>query len=259
MGLTQLNLVRKVFPWLVISMCLMGIVKLQNKQQQDIEPRNSYNDYLTREQSQKRLIKIQKNIPTLGFDNLIADWSFLSFIDYFGDKPARDEIGHSLVADYFDTISDRDPRFTQAHLTLSVANSMYAGQPTTTVALMERVLESVNPEIHADTSLLWTSKGMDELLFLGDTQAAQHSYEMAAKWSKTQDDALNHNRAMKNLETALFLSSEPDTKQAQIMAWSTVLPNIKDEQHRQEIVAKINQLKVELETAEQAFTANRSE
>ena len=238
---------------------MLGIIKIQNKHQQNLEQKDRVNNYLTQEQAQKRLVKIQKNIPTFGFDNLIADWSFLGFIDYFGDKPAREQIGHTLVADYFDTISDRDPRFTQAHLTLSVANSMYAGQPETTVALMERILAEVNPKIHADTSLLWTSKGMDELLFLGDTKAAQHSYKMAAKWSERLDDDLNQNRAMRNLETALFLSSEPDTKQAQIMAWSTVLPHIKDRQHRQEIIAKINQLKIDLEAVEQDLTANLSE
>ena len=113
--------------------------------------------------------------------------------------------------------------------------------------------------MHTDTSLLWSAKGMDELLFLGDTKAAKYSYEMAAKWAKNQSDNFNQNRAIKNLETALFLSSKPDTKAAQIMAWSSVLPNIKDEQRRQEIIAKIERLKTELAIAEQNLTVNLSE
>ncbi len=258
MGLAQLNLVKKVFSWLIICMCLVGIIKLQNKQQQNFE-QESQSHYLTQEQAQKRLVEIQKNIPSFGFDNLIADWSFLGFVNYFGDKPARDEIGHQLVADYFDTISRRDPRFIDAHLNLSVANSMYAGQPKKTIAFMERVLQAVEPEIHTETSLLWSAKGMDELLFFGDTEAAKHSYEMAAKWAKSKEDNLNQNRARNNIKTARFLSGKPDTKQVQIRAWSSVLPNIKDEQRRQEIIAKINNLKIELEIAEQNLAANLSE
>ncbi len=259
MSLVQFNLVKKIFPWLIIFICLLGITKLQNQQQQKLKQETQSNNYLTQEQAQKRLVKIQKYIPSFGFENLIADWSFLSFVDYFGDQPARNEIGHQLVADYFDTISDRDPRFTQAHLHLSVANTMYAGQPTATIAYMERVLAAVEPGMHTDTSLLWSAKGMDELLFLGDTKAAKYSYEMAAKWAKNQSDNFNQNRAIKNLETALFLSSKPDTKAAQIMAWSSVLPNIKDEQRRQEIIAKIERLKTELAIAEQNLTVNLSE
>ena len=52
---------------------------------------------------------------------------------------------------------------------------MYTGNPEKTIALMEKVLESVNPESE-QAAFLWTAKGLDELLFLGDKEAAIKSY-----------------------------------------------------------------------------------
>jgi len=245
MLLVLLQKINRIVPGLALFICLTGIVILQSKQySKSINQLNTYN-YLQQEQELERLIKIQKHIPSLGFDNLVADWSYLNFVQYFGDKPARDIIGYKLVPNYFETIRDRDPRFTQAYLKLSVANSMYAGNPKQTVALMEEVLQAVSPQ-SAQASLLWTSKGLDELLFLGDNKAAHNSYAMAAQWARLQDNNIDDTFIVNNLKTALFLASDPNTKQAQIIAWSTVLPNIKDNQKRQEITEKINSLKAEI-------------
>ena len=38
-----------------------------------------------------------KNLPSFGFDNLIADWTFLKFLQYFGDDEARDVTGYDLA------------------------------------------------------------------------------------------------------------------------------------------------------------------
>jgi hypothetical protein len=41
-------------------------------------------------------LKMLKTIPSFGFDNLIADWTFLKFLQYFGDDEARDVTGYNL-------------------------------------------------------------------------------------------------------------------------------------------------------------------
>ena len=74
-------------------------------------------------------LKTQKLIPTFGFNNLRADLTYLQFVQYFGDQKARKQTGYTLVPSYFDNVVNYDPNFTQANLSLSVANSMYAGQP----------------------------------------------------------------------------------------------------------------------------------
>ncbi|GAB4530715.1 MAG: hypothetical protein Tsb0014_13590 [Pleurocapsa sp.] len=242
----KLNIFKSFLSLFVFSFCFLGIVGLQSQQYKKTVSTVGLDNYLQKEKEQQRLINLQKNLPSFGFDNLIADWTFMNFVQYFGDKPARDTIGYALVPDYFQAVSDRDPRFSKAYLTLSSANSVYAGKPEQTVVLMERVLKSISPEKNEDIAVLWSYKGMDELLFLGDTEAAKKSYERSALFAQQQNSNLGNKLAIKNLQTALFLSSAPDTKKAQIAAWSMVLPNIQDYRHRQEIIEKINLLEQEM-------------
>ena len=234
------------------SLCFLGIVGLQSQQYKRTVNISGFANYVKEEREQKRLVKLQKNIPALGFDNLVADWTYLSFIQYFGDKPARDTIGYSLVPDYFQALSDRDPLFSKAYLTLSSANSVYAGRPEQTISFIEEVLQSISIETDSDTdaAILWSYKGMDELLFLGDTEAAKKSYEMSAFFAEQYDSDAGDKLAVTNLETVLFLTDAPDVKEAQIAAWSMVLPNIRDHRHRQEIIDKIQRLKAEMAALE---------
>lgn len=234
--------------------CLAAIVILQSQQYKKSAQSPNRANYLIQEEEQARLINWQQRSLDLGFSNLMADWSYLNFVQYFGDKPARETVGYKLVPDYFQAISTIDPRFTQAHLRLSIANSMYAGYPEQTITLMEQVLESVNPE-QQEAALLWSSKGLDELLFLGDKKAAINSYKMAAKWatltkSDWQGDRF-HGLTIRDLEQALESASEIDLKIAQIRAWSSVLVHIKDNHRKREIVNKISDLKSEITILEQ--------
>lgn len=246
MWLAQLGKLNKILPIITIYIFLSGIIGLQSQQYKKLVHQINNPNYLQQEQAQKKVIKFQKHTPTLGFDNLVANWSYLSFVQYFGDKSARETIGYSLVPDYFEAVSDRDPQFVRAYLTLAIANSMYAGNPELTVVLIDRILKSASPKTIPNISLLWSSKGLDELLYLGDIKAAQNSYKMAAYWADRQGSNLEKSKSAKNLNTALFLSTEPDIKQAQILAWSAVLPNVKDFRRRQEIIDKINSLKAEI-------------
>ena len=74
-------------------------------------------------------LAIQQRLPTLGFENLAADWTFLQFIQYYGDTDARNITGYSLNDDYFELIVDRDPRFYEANLALSTATSLFGRPP----------------------------------------------------------------------------------------------------------------------------------
>ncbi|MGF1541201.1 MAG: hypothetical protein ACFCU5_12245 [Pleurocapsa sp.] len=224
----------------------MAIFNLQKNHYNQASISDGTTNYFQQEQSQKQSLKMHKYIPALGFNNLVANQHYLSFVQYFGNKAARDTTGHSLVSDYFETIVNYDPWFTDAHIILSNANSVYAGNPEQTVALMNQVLQSISPEASTKTNVLWTSKGLDELLFLGDTQAAEKSYKMAAIWAQKTPGDRTQEIVTRNLQMAEFLATNPDTREAQIRAWSMVLPNIKDEAHRQRVINKIETLKAEL-------------
>ena len=253
MPFIQLGKITKILPALAPFICLAGIVLLQSQQYKKSVRQLNRDNYLSQEQEQARLVKFQRQTPNLGFDNLVADWSYLDFVQYFGDKNARETIGYKLVPEYFETITHIDPRFTQAHLRLSVANSMYAGNAEKTVALMEQVLASVDPEAE-DSALLWTSKGLDELLFLGNKQAAIDSYQTAARWASltTEEDS---KLTIEDLGEALESTTEIDLKEAQIRAWSSVLIHIRDNQRKGEIIDKIDNLKAELLTLRQTTEA----
>lgn len=239
----------RALPCLILSICTVGIVKLQSKHYHDSIQQTQIAKSLHTKSSQKQAINLQKITPSFGFDNLRADGLYLNYIQYLGDKEARNQTGYSLIPDYFETIIKYDPHFTEAYLALSTANSLYAGKPEKTIALMDRVLASLSPEISPAVSFLWTSKASDELLYLGDVQAARKSYLTAARLAIKRGDNIGMKIAQKNIKTANFLASNPDTKKAQLAAWSMILPNIKDEQNRQIVIDKIQGLQSELAIA----------
>ncbi|MEM8717962.1 MAG: hypothetical protein AAGE84_01460 [Cyanobacteria bacterium P01_G01_bin.39] len=226
--------------------CLAGIVFLQSQEYKKSVQQLNRADYLALEQEQAKIINWQSQAPDFSFSNLKANWSYLNFVQYFGNRDARETIGYNLVSEYFETITQIDPRFTQAHLKLSVANSMYSGNPEKTIALMEKVLASVDPESE-QAALLWTSKGLDELLFLGDKKAAIKSYKMAAKWANLSKSDRPDGLTIKDLEQALESTTEIDLKSAQVRAWSGVLVHVKDLQRRREIIDKIGEIQAEIQ------------
>ena len=98
-------------------------------------------DYKKQERQLQTALNLKKIIPSFGFDNLVADSFYLDFVQYFGDKTARDNTGYSLTPQYFEAIAKKDANFIQAYLTLATANSMYAGKAEETISLIDDVLE----------------------------------------------------------------------------------------------------------------------
>jgi hypothetical protein len=251
MILSKTQTINKILPYIFLSICLLSLILSQHKYYKISLNNDKNNNSLQKEKEIKATLKIQKKIPSFGFNNLRANWIFLNFIQYFGDKKARNHTGHSLIADYFETLLKYDPHFTQAYLTLSTANTIYAAKPDKTIALMEQVLQSTSPEVSPYTSSLWTVKALDELLFLGDTKAAHKSYNMATQWANQRGDELGKNIAIRNQKTADFLATNPDTTKAQIASWKMILPNVRDSKTRQEILDKIESLEKKMIEAQQ--------
>jgi hypothetical protein len=237
----------KISPLIVGIVCLLGIVYLQAQQYERTSQKSTANNYLEEELAQKTQLTFDRELPDFGFNNLRADLTFLQYIQYFGDLRAREEIGYSLIPEYFAAIVDRDTKFTEAYLSLITANSLYAGEPQTTVDLMAKTLPYININTNSIKNIpeLWSQKGLDELLLLGNIEAAKKSYQMSV-YSASQVHAKSGKELSKDYWTTLeFLNKNPDTKAAQILAWTTVLSNIKEPKKRQEIINKINTLKQE--------------
>ena len=123
-----------------------------------------------RRQEQQEAVRLQaiKQSPTFGFDNLIANWTFLEFLEYFGDNDVRNKIGYSLSEDYFDVVTKLDPRWVDIYLFVSNSLSIFEGKPDVAVEYMTRGTDALSPEVHPQAWLVWRYKGIDQLLLVGD-------------------------------------------------------------------------------------------
>ena len=194
----------------------------------------SFKQAVQQEAQQEALrLKMLKTIPSFGFDNLIADWTFLKFLQYFGDDEARDVTGYNLSQDYFDIVTQRDPRWADIYLFLSTAISFYQGKPETAVNLMERGTRALalSPQIHSQSWRVWRTKGLDELLLLGDIPESIRSHEMAADW--VQESPEWSKLAPVFRATAEYLRRDPDSVLVRFTAWNTVYSQTTDKLVRQ--------------------------
>ncbi|MBE9065399.1 hypothetical protein IQ260_01895 [Leptolyngbya cf. ectocarpi LEGE 11479] len=187
-------------------------------------------------------VKAISRSPALGFENLLADGVFLSFLQYFGDSEQRQEFGYGLAPIYFEGLIDRDPRFIEAYLYLSNTISLRLGRPDQAIALMEKGLASLTPTTPPRAYYIWRFKAIDELLFLGDGEAAKKSFEKAAEWARQSSDEEAPLIAEISSQTAQFLAENPVSRSAQISAWAQVLVSARDEETEQIATEKIEAL-----------------
>lgn len=181
-------------------------------------------------------------LPAAGFENLLADGLFLNFLQYFGDLQQRRESGYGLAPLYFEGIIERDPRFIDAYLYLSNTLSLRLGQPERSIELMDRGLAFLRPTTPPRSYYVWRFKAIDELLFLGDGEAARQSFQKAAEWAGQSSDEEAPLIAEISSQTAEFLAKNPVSRSAQISAWAQVLVSARDEQTEQIATERIESL-----------------
>jgi len=227
----------------LVLFCILVAGTFQVQQLNKLKDQNTGSANLKKELEQEKLrLEILRQTPTFGFKNIIADWVFISFLQYFGDEPARAATGYTLSPDYFEVIVDRDPKFLHIYPFLSTSISMYAARPEEAVSLMKKGLKSLAPKDPPKSYYVWRYKGIDELLFLGDSQAAQHSFATAAEWASTYSDPESENVAAISRQTAQFLAGDPESKSAQISAWMMVVGNAVEDRTRQLAISRIQAL-----------------
>jgi tetratricopeptide (TPR) repeat protein len=198
---------------------------------------------LQRQESKTKVqLALVKTLPTFGFNNLVADWHFIDFLQYFGDSEVRQQAGYGAAVDYFDVILDRDPWFIMGYYYLSNTASLYAGQPDRSVKLMDRGLKSFSPRVPDRGYYIWRMKAVDELLFLGKVPEAKQSMLTAAGWARQNPDDESQRVAQISQSTADYLARNPNSKQAQFDAWNMVLSSAVDETAIKRAIAAIRSL-----------------
>ncbi|MGI8500442.1 MAG: hypothetical protein ACR2LR_04800 [Hassallia sp.] len=228
----------------LLFLCILGVGLIQFTRLQKQNSSNKLTSLkIEREfNSENMRLRFLKKMPSFGYKNLIADWIYLDFLQYFGDDEIREKTGYSLSPEYFEVILGNDPRFLTAYISLSTSTSMYAAMPKRSVALMDKSLKSLSPWVPERSYYVWRYKGIDELLFLGNSSSARQSFETAANWANNYSDEESKQVVSISQKTAGFLSSNPDSKQAQIAAWAMVLNNHVDEKTRKIAIGEIEAL-----------------
>ncbi len=85
---------------------------------------------------------------------MLANWSMLQFIQYYGDGDARRETGYGLSPDFMEIVTKNDPKFIRAYLMMSLASSVNAGKPERTIEIMNKGLSKLTPDV-TDAYFLW--------------------------------------------------------------------------------------------------------
>jgi hypothetical protein len=204
-------------------------------------------------------LKLIRQLPPrgLGFNNMIANFAFLQFLQYFGDDIARDKFqtGYSLSPLYFANIIDRDPRFLSSYIYMSASVSMFAGLPKEALNIYSKGLQSLEPEQQPSAYTVWRYKATDQLLFLGDAKGARESYLKAAEWAdkaslsgkKLVEDPKLVAEASRQSAQWLEAERDLDLTKAQIGAWSMVLQNAKDKKTVQIVAQELDKLGMKIE------------
>jgi hypothetical protein len=214
----------------IIGALMMAVIGLQIPKVQTLtREKLTERDYQKEARLERAKVDLLKNAPAFGFRNMLANWSLLQFIQYFGDVDARKETGYTLSPDFLEMVVKNDPKFIRAYLLMSVASSVNAGRPDRTISIMNDGLAKLDPSV-PDAYYLWLYKGVDELLLLGDIEAAKHSNQMAADWAKIAGNSFIQKSA---LGTVRFLSKNPDSRAPRVGAWMLVWLNSQDKETRQ--------------------------
>lgn len=220
----------------LLLLCTSGILKFQFIKLTILTQNlQSKEEIFNATEQAKFSLNLMKQVPTFGFSNLIADYFFLQFIQYFGDDEARNKTDYSLNPEYFEVVVNQDPRFVASYLYLSPATSLYSGRPDQTVTLMERGLTSLSPYL-PNAYYVWLYKATDELLFLGRGSAAQQSFQTAAQWAELDNTPESQQVAASARRTAQFLAHNRVSKTAQISSWLMILANAENDKRIQQLV-----------------------
>lgn len=234
--------------WRTVAIAIVALAYAIMMQQTGLgNPRLAETDPRQAQQQEALHLQLLRRSPTLGFDNLIANYAFLKWVQYFGDEEIRDQIGYALNKDYFDAITRLDPRFAEMYPFISTAVSFAQGEPEIGIQYMNRGIAALSPQINPKSFLVWRFKGLDQLLLLGDIPSSIESHEMAAQWAIGTE---YEEYASLYQSAADFLRTEPDSTRIRLWSWNEVYQNSINESVRQRAEQEILNLGASKEITE---------
>lgn len=257
--LTMLQRLTRLWPLVAVGLpSAAAVIFLQlnslNQLQASRTEERTRAEYQREAQQEAAAMTTLNQLPALGFGNLLSDWAFLRFLQYYGDDLARENTSYQLSPEFFKGIVERDPHFLQIYPYLFSSVAINAGKPEQAVALMDKGLQQLTPQTAKRAYYGWRFRGMTELLFLGDAQAAQQSFNQAAEWASQFTDPESQSVAQSSRQTAQFLANNPASKEAQVSAWFMVLTAATDQSTQKLAINRLEALGGRV-----VFTGNRVE
>ena len=147
-----------------------------------------------------------------------------------------------MICKFFEVAVERDPLFLDMYPLLSSTITLFGGNPTKSIELLDQGIKEIPEKLKPKAYFLLQSKATDELLFMGRPQAAEQSYRKAAKWASKSNTVENQAIAQRAIQTADFLSKNPESRSAQIAAWFNLLSTSIDERTQGLAIQQIQQL-----------------
>ncbi|MEB3219932.1 MAG: hypothetical protein VKN72_27345 [Nostocales cyanobacterium 94392] len=222
-----------------------GIITLQKTDVAKQSQQKNLVDYHQNETTEMQSLQLLRKIPSLGFQNVISDWVYLNFIQYFGDTEVREKIGYGLCPDYFTTLVSKDSKFTNAVIIMDVCTAIFAGEPFESLQKLQLSAKSLQPQMDAVTVrsyYVWRAIGINQLLFQGQPLKAAESYKKAVAFAEKYNDEDSH-RFIENMKRSItYLTNNPNSKMAQIGAWVNVLNTNPDPKTLQRVIKEIELL-----------------
>lgn len=130
-------------------------------------------------------------LVSLGFDKLLADCYWLSFVCYYGDSESRLKDKYVLADRYLELITSLDPQFIQPYWFAAFTIGSEQKNPKRAELILERGIEA-----NKDNWYLPFIAGFNQYMFAKDEVAAARYYRMASKypdappWLSRQADIL---------------------------------------------------------------------
>ncbi|WP_204138092.1 hypothetical protein [Halomicronema sp. CCY15110] len=230
-------------PIIGLLILIAAILGLQQQRLQAIHNPDSETlatDATNDEQQRELQVALLDSLPDFGFRNLWADWTFLNFLQYFGNFEYRQETSYRLSGDYFEIILDRDPYAYLPYEYLSSSVSLFAGEPKRAVAMQENGLKYLAPDFPPESYFIWRHKGIDEILFLDDYDASAKSHDMAASWAAQSSLPAAKEDQHSLRDTADFLAQgDFDPAAVQITAWAQLIRTAPDAQTQDKAIERL--------------------
>jgi hypothetical protein len=193
---------------------------------------------------------------SLGYDQLLSDFYWLSFINYEGDGPARALDKYALCSAYLDLITSLDPHFAQAYWFTAFSVGADQGRPDLADKILKRGI-AANP----DNWYIPYIAGLNQYLFAHNESEAAKYYFMAARfpeaphWLGGQAKilALKIPSVIKEIRTwdYIYRSNEPPkvrqrAKEQLVKLWLIVFKNAGNKEIRDKARHALNDLDYEL-------------